>query len=450
MSAGFDRRGLASCSFHLLALVLLSLLLPTPAPAADPPANWPHWRGPHANGSVAKGNPPLKWDAKTNIRWKAPLPGKGSATPIVWGDRVFVLTAVDTGRKAAPADLPKPDPRFEKKTVPPDTYHQFLVLCFDRTTGKERWRKVAAEMVPHEGHHFSHSYAAGSPTTDGKRLYVSFGSFGLYCYDLDGKLLWQRDLGRLQTRLGWGEAVTPVVHGDTLVVNWDQEEGSFITALDSATGKPRWKTDRDEPTSWATPFIVEHKGVTQVITTGTKRVRSYDLATGKVLWEGEGLTVNCIPSPMVLDDRAIVMSGYRGAKARAVKLDARGDVTGTKDVVWQHEKGTPYVPSAVLAGERLYFTHFNDPVLSCLDARTGTVIFEGRRLPLRSLYGSPVAVAGRLYFVDRDGTGVVLQQGDSVKVLAINRLEEPVDASPVVLGDVLLLRGEKNLYCIAE
>src|SRR5262249_26334769 len=159
-------------------------------------------------------DPPVTWDEKTNVKWKVDLPGRGSASPIVWGDRVFVLTAVKTDRMATPADLPKPDPRFEKKTNAPTNFYQFVVLCFDPETGRLRWKQVAGERVPHEGHHDTHSYAAGSPTTDGKRLYVSFGSFGTYCYDFEGKLLWRRDLGRLNTRLGWGEAVTPVLYGD--------------------------------------------------------------------------------------------------------------------------------------------------------------------------------------------------------------------------------------------
>ena len=170
---------------------------------------------------------------------ETPLSGKGSATPIVWGDQIFVLTAADTGRKAKPADVPKPDPRFETKTNPPDTYYRFEVISFDRNTGKPRWQKTAAEAVPHEGHHPTHSYCAGSPTTDGKFLYVSFGSFGIYCYDLDGNLKWKRDLGRIHSRLGWGEAVTPVIHGDNLLLNWDQE-------VDSAPLLPRRENRRHE------------------------------------------------------------------------------------------------------------------------------------------------------------------------------------------------------------
>jgi outer membrane protein assembly factor BamB len=411
--------------------------------------NWPQWRGPLANGTAPHGAPPVHWDEKTNVKWKIALPGDGSATPIVWGDQVFVLTAIDTGRVADAAVLAKDDPRFEKKTKAPTTYHQFVVLSFDRTTGKERWRQIATEQVPHEGHHPSHSYAAGSPTTDGRFLYVSFGSRGIYCYDLAGKLQWRRDLGNMKTRYGWGEAVTPVIHGDTLIVNWDQEADSFLIALDARTGATRWKKDRDEPTSWNTPLVVEYKGRTQVIINGTKRARSYDLATGELLWQCGGQTVNAIPSPVAFDELAICVSGYRGAAARAIPLDATGDVTDSPRIAWRHDKGTPYVPSPLLAGDRLYFTQANNALLTCLDAKTGKVLIDRERLPdLGDLYASPVAAAGRIYLTDRDGTTLVLRQGDKLEVLATNRLSDPIDASPVVVGRQLFLRGHHYLYCL--
>jgi outer membrane protein assembly factor BamB len=435
----------------LLFATLGMALGTSPLGAVNPLDNWPHWRGPRADGTAPRGNPPLKWDEKTNVKWKAPLPGRGASTPIVWGDQVFVLTAIDTGKKAAEKDIPKPDPRFPKKTEPPTTYHQFVVLSYDRASGKERWRRVAAERVPHDGHHPTHSYAAGSPVTDGKHLYVSFGSYGAYCYDLDGKLRWQRDLGRFETRLGWGEASTPAVHGDTVVLNCDHEGESFVIALDAKTGATKWKEKRDEVTSWATPLVVQSKGKAQVVVSATKKVRAYDLQTGKVVWQCGGQTINVIPSPVARDGVVICMSGYKGAAVAAIRLDARGDVTGTEKVAWAHDRGAPYVPSPLLAGDRLYFTQLNMGVLSCLDARTGKVALDRARLPaLRNLYASPVAAAGRIYLVDREGTTLVLEQGDKVKVLATNRLGDAIDASPAVAGKQLFLRGERYLYCLEE
>lgn len=415
---------------------------------------WHHWRGPNANGTSLRANPPVRWDEKTNIKWKAALPGRGSATPIVWHDQVFVVTAIATDKVARDEDLPKADPTLTRKTTAPKNYYRFVVMSFDRQTGKVRWQHEAAERVPHEGHHASHSYAAGSPTTDGKLLYVSFGSFGIYAYDLRGKLQWSRDLGRLSTRLGWGEAVTPVLHGKDLLINWDQEKDSALYCLDAATGRTRWRTDRDEKSSWNTPLVVEHKGTTQVILNGTNRVRSYDLANGKELWQCPGMTVNAIPSPVAADGVVYVMSGYGAAAAVAVSLDARGEITPgepASPVLWRHAKGTPYVPSPLLLGGRLYFTLANVPLLTILDTRSGKPILDRERLPGQTnFYASPVAAAGRIYLTDRDGTTLVLKQGDTLEVLAANPLEDRIDASPALVGRQLFLRGEKWLYCVAE
>jgi outer membrane protein assembly factor BamB len=437
-----------------LLFVAVFLFAPVSAWAGekiDPLDNWPHWRGPRADGSAPRGNPPLKWDATTNIVWKTALPGRGASTPIVWGDQVFVLSAIDTGRKADPKDLPRPDPRFQKKTNAPTTYHQFVVLAIDRKTGKIRWQRTAAERVPHEGHHLTHSYAAGSPTTDGKRLYLSFGSQGVYCYDLDGKLLWSRNLGRLETRLGWGEASTPVIHDGKLFLTWDQEAPSFITALDAATGKTLWKTDRDEPSSWATPLVVTHKGKTQVIVPGTRKVRSYDGATGEVVWTSEGLTINCIPSPVQRGEVVYVMAGYGKAIGAAISLDATGDVSKSDKLLWKIEAGTPYVPSPVLAGDRLWFTLANVGFVTCIDAQSGKVLINSVRLgALKSLYASPVAAADRIYFTSREGKTIVLKQADKIEILSTNSLDEEIDASPAVVGRQLFLRGAKHLWCIEE
>jgi outer membrane protein assembly factor BamB len=411
--------------------------------------NWPHWRGPLATGVAPKSDPPIEWSEKKNIKWKAPLVGRGSSTPIVWGDRVFILTAVKTDRVADATDLPKADARFEKKTTAPTNYYQFMVLCFDRRTGKLRWERMATEQVPHEGHHVTHSYAAGSPTTDGKYLYVSFGSRGIYCYDLEGTLQWKRDLGRLNTRLGWGEAVTPVLHEGSLLLNWDQEAESTLICLEASTGKTKWKADREEKTSWNTPLVMEQDGTAQVIMNGTNRIRSYRFETGKELWQCGGMTANAIPSPVGARGVVYCMSGYKGSMACAISLDATGDVTDTDRVLWRHDKGTPYVPSPLLIGDRLYFTQANNSILTVLDTRTGKAILDRVRLPgAADFYGSPVAAAGRVYLVSRNGTTVVLKQSDKLEILGRNELNDAVDASPAVAGSQIFLRGEKFLYCI--
>jgi outer membrane protein assembly factor BamB len=436
-----------------LALVLPAVFHFTAAPGKDAlkvEDQWSQWRGPLASGVSPHGDPPTHWDEKTNIKWKVPLPGRGSATPIVWGDCVFIAAVKDTGRVAKPADMPKAETR-EIKTKPPNTYHQFLLMCFDRQTGKLRWQQICTERVPHEGYQPTHSYAAGSPTTDGKHVWVSFGSRGIYCYDFDGKLQWQRDLGLVHTRFAFGEASTPVLHGDDLILNWDQEVHSKLIVLDARTGLTRLEIDRDEPTTWNTPLAVDYKGQTQVILNGTKRVRSYDLASGKLLWQIGGMTVNPIPSAVASDSVAYIMSGFMGALAVAVPLDARGELTGTDKVAWLYKKGTPYCPSPLLVDGRLYFTQSNETLLTCLDAMTGQPLFERARLvDAKSFYASPVAAAGRIYLVDREGVGLVLKQSDKLEVIAVNRLDDDIDASPAAVGRQLFLRGHKFLYCIEQ
>jgi outer membrane protein assembly factor BamB len=413
--------------------------------------NWHQWRGPDANGAAKDADPPLKWDEKTNVRWKVELPGKGSSTPTVWGDRVFVMSAEKTDRVAKPDELPKRDDNFDRKTKSPVNFYKFRVHCFDRATGKTIWEKLAAERVPYEGHHDSHSYAAGSPTTDGRQLYVSFGSMGTYCYDLDGNLKWSRDLGPLNTRLGWGEAVTPVVHGNSLLLNYDQEANSRLYCLDTATGKDRWVANRDEKTTWSTPLVTEFGGKTQVITNGTTQIRSYDLATGNLIWTCEGMTVNPIPSPLRFEDSAICVSGYRGAAAISIPLSSKGDLGKDGKVNWRYGAGMPYVPSPVLVGDRLYTTERNENLLTVLDLKSGKVIIDRERLPqVRTFYASPIYAGGRVYFTDQRGTTLVLKPGDEVEVLAANTLDDGFDASPVAVGKQLFLRGYKYLYCLEE
>jgi outer membrane protein assembly factor BamB len=432
------------------ALFVVSSVCAVAEERIDPAKQWPQWRGPAMDGTSATAYPPLKWDASTNITWKTPIEGQGSATPIVWGDQVFVTTAIDTGRKADEKDIPKPDGRFaNKRTEAPNTWHRFVVLALDRKTGKVLWEKLCTERVPHEGHHNTHNYAAGSPATDGERLVVSFGSFGIFCFDLKGNLLWEKQLGRQETRLGWGEAVTPALRSGRVFVNWDHEAGSFITALDATSGEELWKVERDEPSSWATPLVVEHKGKTQIITTGTNQVQSYDADNGNVIWHHNGLTVNCIPTPIKHEDMVIVMSGYQGSVATAIPLDSKGDVSDKTP--WKLDHGTPYVPSPVLVDGRVYYTQGNANVLTCVDATSGEVLIDRKRLEgVRNFYASPVAAAGRIYFTDRDGTTVVIKQGDELKVLATNELGEGVNASAAIVGKQMFLRGEKHVWCVEE
>jgi outer membrane protein assembly factor BamB len=253
------------------------------------------------------------------------------------------------------------------------------------------------------------------------------------------------------TRYGWGEGASPTLHGDVLAVNWDHEGSSAVYVLDALTGKTRWQAQRNEETTWATPLVVTYQGARQLILNATRRVTSYNLDSGKVLWECGGQTPVLVSSPVVLDDIVICMSGYRGSAAYAIPLNATGDITGTDRVRWHHNRNTPYVPSPLLYGERLYFTKVNRAMLSCLNARTGEPLIESVRLPnLRELYASPLGAADRIYFVGRDGTTVVIKNQPKLEVLAVNRLDDPIDAAPAAVGRQLFLRSKKRLYCIAR
>ncbi len=430
------------------SLVLLVAVCHTSIQAEDGDNSyWPHWRGPLANGVAPEADPPIEWDAETAPRWKVAVPGEGHATPIIWGDHIFVLSAIRTEQEAPAPETVDPD----SKTALPGVYFQYVVFCLDRETGETLWSDVAIEAPPVSGRHDTNSYASGSPTTDGEKLYVSFGSQGLFCYDLDGNRLWERDLGDMRTRFGWGEASTPVVHGDSLVVNWDHEDQSFISVLDTVSGDTKWQLDRDEPTSWATPLVVDHEERTQVIVSGTNRVRSYDLSNGDLLWACGGQTVNAIPSPIMEhpeDDIVICMSGYRGSIAVAIPLDSTGDITDSTNILWSLDRGTPYVPSPILVDGRLYFTQGNGNLLTCVDAETGAVLFGPERLDgIDNMYASPVAAADRIYFTSREGTTTVIKASDSYEVLSVNRLDEPIDASPAVVGRDIYIRTAGQLYC---
>ncbi len=411
--------------------------------------DWTHWRGPTADGvAAADARPPLKWDAKTNIAWTADIPGEGSATPIVLDKQVFVVSAQKTDRKS-----PVPIVNDQRaKTVPDAYFYRFLVTSFDRNTGKVIWQKLATEQVPHEGRHETNTYAGGSPSTDGERLYVSFGSRGIYCYTLTGELVWQLDLGDMRTRNGWGEAVTPALAKDLLIVNWDHEDDSFIAAIDKVTGKKVWSVARPgEVSSWNTPLVTEWEGKEIAIVNGTGTVKAYDVKNGKVLWECGGQTTNAIPTPLRYGDTAICMSGYRGAYACAISLGSQGNVTGSDSVRWEYKQGTPYVPSPVISGHRLFFTAVNSDVLSCIDVRTGESLIERKRLSgVKTLYASPILAGGHLYFVGRQGTTVVVKDDENLEVVAVNELDDTLDASPVAVDGQLFLRGWKKLYCLEE
>lgn len=332
----------------------------------------------------------------------------------------------------------------------PTEEYRYVLMSLDRNTGKENWRRVAATQVPHEGHHRDHGYASGSPVTDGEHIIVSFGSRGLYCYDMKGKLQWKKNFGDMRMRNSFGEGTSPALHGDTVVLLWDHEGDSALYALDKKTGKLKWKTDRNEASGWCTPVVTIHDGVTQVIVNGTRAVRSYQLSDGKLLWQCSGQTSNAIPSVVVDENFAYAMSGFRGAHLAAIKLGGSGDLTDSKSVSWTANRGTPYTPSPLLSNGRIWYLSGNNGVLSVRDTKSGKLLVEGERLDgVSGVYASPVSAGGRVYIAGRNGTVSVLKDSAKLEVLATNELDDKFDCSPAVVGNQMFLRGKEHLYCIA-
>lgn len=469
----------------LVAAVCVAALVSTTA-AQDPTfalnQQWPQWRGPLGNGVAPHSDPPIEWGPSRNIRWKVELGGSGHSSPIIWHDRVYVQTVVRSDKKVEPqtsaSDTPaelratmQPPPRDRGPERPPPEgaqrrggrrqresrpapihVHDFKLLALDRNTGRKIWERTLAEAVPHESGHQTGSHASNSPVTDGEHVYAYFGSRGLYCVDRQGKVVWKRDFGEMQTRNQFGEGSSPALHGDTLVIVWDHEGDDFITALDKRTGQELWRVARDEPTAWSTPVIIEDNGRARVVASATNAIRAYDLRTAELVWQCGGMTLNVIPTPVETDGVLYAASGFRGDALVAIRYrGARGDITGTPAVLWSYDgKGTPYVPSPVLHDGNLYFLSNYRAQLSCVDARSGKAHYSRERVPgLQDVYASLVAAGGRIYIVGRDGQTAVIAPGPELEVLAVNELDDEFDASPAIVGDEIFLRGHKRLYCIA-
>lgn len=436
-------------------LCVFSCLLLAQEKFSDYEKNWPQWRGPHANGVSPNGDPPTEWSENKNVKWKIEIPGRGHATPIIWGDQIFLLTAVEVDKQektqeqdvSLQQDQGRGPPSRGTKNI-----HKFFVFSINRQDGKIEWQKVVKEEVPQESTHEFGSWASNSPVTDGKHVYAYFGSRGLFCLDMEGNLKWERDFGQMSKRMSFGEGSSPVLHDNKIIVLWDHEGESFIIALDKNTGKDIWKVDREKGTSWSTPFVVENNRKPQIITSATKFVRSYDPATGALLWECRGLTSNVIPTPVTASDLVYVMSGHRGFALLAIRLSkAKGDITDSDAIVWHYNQDTPYTPSPLLLNNMLYFLRVNTGSLSCLDARDGKVYYSKQKLKgTGNVFTSPVGVRDRFYIVGRKGITYVIKHGPEFKIVAKNVLEDNFHASPAIMDNNIYLRGFKYLYCISR
>lgn len=413
-------------------------------------ADWPQWRGPLGTGAAPGATPPLTWSETQNVRWKLPLTGRGHSSPVVAGGRIFVTMAVPVGEGVTPV--------FDEAPGSHDNLgvthtHGFRVLAVDLASGRPLWEQEVARVFPHEGGHTTGSLASHSPVTDGTSVYAFFGSRGLYCLNAaDGALRWKRDFGKLTTHHAHGEGASPALHDGILVVPWDQESDSRVIALDAATGRDLWSSPRDEITSWSTPVVTTVAGKPQVILSATTRIRGYELASGRVIWECGGMSRNVIATPVAADGRVYCGCSYDRRAMIAISLEgATGDITDTDHVLWSTNQRTPYVPSPLLYDGKLYFLSHYQGILSCLHGASG----QRAALPIRlndihDVYASPVGAAGRVYITDRSGVTVVVKHDESLAELARNQLDDEFSASAALVGPDMLLRGDRHLYCLRE
>ncbi|HEY0005162.1 MAG TPA: PQQ-binding-like beta-propeller repeat protein [Pyrinomonadaceae bacterium] len=441
--------------FLFVSLAALTALYPALASraAAAPETNWPQWRGPASRGISEEKNLPTEWTSTKNIKWKTAIPGRGHSSPIVWGNRVFLTTAIEgevlPGAKAA-THIVDGKEWVHPDSVGADRKHTFKVIALDRDTGRMLWEQTAWEGTPYDNRHRKSSYAASTPATDGKLVYAYFGSEGLYAYDFNGKLAWKVSLGKLGTQ-GMGTGTSPILYENLVILQCDEEDGnaSFITALDKRTGKEVWKTPRKVQVSWSTPILVQTSKRTELITSGTEAVISYDPATGKELWRSKGVESNAIPSPVASGEMVFVSAGFPAKIAMAIRLGGAGELTD-ESIVWKYAKGTAYVPSPILYGDYLYLTT-DRGILTCLEARTGKVVYEGGRIPVPATFtGSPVAFDGKILLTSEDGDTFIIKAGPQHQVIGTNSLDEPVYTSPAISDGKIFIRAEKNLYCISK
>jgi len=412
--------------------------------------NWTHWRGPRMNGNADGANAPVHWNEKTNVVWKTALVGKGHSTPVVWGDRIFVTSAADDGPEIEEPFRDKAPGSHNNLMV---THRQkFLVSAYDRESGKELWQQVVHRALPHEGGHESGTLASASPSVDATHLVAFFGSYGLHVLDHQGNLVWQKQLGLMQSKHGHGEGSSPVLHDDLIAVNWDHEGQSFVAAFEKDSGKEAWRRKRDEKTSWASPIVVNQDGRKLLIVSGTKRIRAYDLKTGDDVWECGGLSDNVVASPVADQGYVFLGSSYDFQSMLAIRMEgAKGDITGTDHVIWSRRRTTPYVPSPLLYRGHLYFLRHYQNVMSRVEMISGKDAGGPFRLSgLRGIYASPVAVDGRIYVTDRSGLTLVFSAEAEPTLLASNQLDDSFSASLVLVDESIFLRGEKYLYRIAE
>jgi outer membrane protein assembly factor BamB len=430
---------------------------PAVAPAATvgpDVAAWPQWRGPDASGVAAPTDEPLSWDVESgqNVAWRTEIEGRGHSSPVVWGDRIFLTTAIEgevIPGAQAPVHVLRGEVFKHPDSVGADRRHTLRVLALDAADGRIVWSRTSYEGAVYDDRHKAGSYASPTVATDGERIYAYFGSEGLYVYDFEGNLVWSQDVGDIKT-LGLGIGTSPVLWKDLVVIQADQDDGkeSFLVALDKRSGKQVWKAARPVQATFTTPILVEDAAAgTQLVTSGTELIIAYDPATGRELWRIDGLKSFAIHVPLAAANRVVVTSGYPQKITKAIDLGKPGD---PPRVAWTYNKGTGYVASNLLYDGYLYLTS-DAGVLTCLDPATGEVIYEGGRPPAQGTYmASLVAVDGKILMVNRDGDAGFVKAGPRHEVLSVSSVDEPVYATPAIAGGRIYIRGERHLWAIGK
>jgi outer membrane protein assembly factor BamB len=442
-------------SLTLAAVLAAAICFTSAAPAAEPDRGaWSQWRGPGGSGIAAPADVPLEWDAPSgrNIQWKTEIEGRGHSSPVIWGDRIFLTTAVEgeliPGAKAPTHRLDGEEFKHPD-ALGADRRHTLKVIAIDRTTGAVTWSKVAYDGPMYDDRHKASSYASPTVATDGERVFAYFGSPGLYVYDFAGNLVWNRDVGDIKT-IGMGVGTSPVLASGKVFLQADEDEGkeSFLVALDAKDGREAWRVSRPIQASWTTPVLVKDPaGVEQLITAGNEWIIAYEPSSGRELWKIEGLASNAIHVPLHADGMVYLTAGYPEKVLKALALESGGK---PPRVAWTYNKSIAYVPSNLLYEGRIYLVN-DQGVLTCLDAKTGELVYEGGRAPAQGYYmASLVAVSGKILMINRDGDGGFVKAGPVHEVVAKNTVDEPVYTTPAIVGDRIYVRGERHLWAIAR
>lgn len=442
---------------RLVGVIVVGLLSSGPMGEQETAADWPQFRGSDSRGLGDDANLPETWSATENVAWKTDLPGRGWSSPIVVGDRVFVTTVVNRGE----SEEPKKGLYFGgDRPTPPESVHEWRVICLDLKSGTILWNQKVHEGTPPSSIHLKNSFASETPVSDGKQVYAYFGNLGLYCFSLDGELRWQKDFPAHATRLGWGTASSPAIHGDRIFVVDDNEEESQLLALDTQTGEVVWRVPRDEKSNWSTPYVWQNGKRTELVTLGSQQVRSYDL-DGNLLWSLRGMSSITIATPYAYQDLLIISSGYILDPLKpiyAIRPGAEGDIslpenaTSNEWIAWSNREAAPYNPTTLVTSDRLYVL-LDRGFLTCYRAATGEPVFDRQRIPKGGMYtASPWAYGDKLYCINEDGVTHVFQVGDEFRWLHANELAEDdmTLATPAIAGDRLLLRTAARLYCIRK